>query len=154
MIPEIVVLNCVCYIVEVIVVYIYELLNLRELLIISVAGVDIPAILKNSVIIPMTRYWKHREPPRPRPLQPPYLAALFGSEDPRAAIPPDHCEGPGYTILPAQLQTEALDPLGLALISARVVPGFNQRKSPSRTIFIAVDIWKAFETVSHRLFNL
>ena len=100
----------------------------------------------------LSRYWKYREPPWPRPLQPPYLAALFGSEDPRAAIPPDHCEGPGYTILPSQLQTEALDPLGLAPISARVVSGFNQRKSPSRTIFIAVDIWKAFETVSHRLF--
>ena len=37
-------------------------------------------------------------------------------------------------------------------ISARVGSGFNQRKLPSRIIAIAVDISKAFGTVSHRLF--
>ena len=38
-------------------------------------------------------------------------------------------------------------------ISARVVSGFSQRKLPSRTIAVAVDISKAFDTVSHRLLN-
>ena len=37
-------------------------------------------------------------------------------------------------------------------ISARVVSDFNQHKPPSRTIAIAVDTSKAFDTVSHRLF--
>ena len=36
-------------------------------------------------------------------------------------------------------------------ISARVVSGFKQRKPPSKTIAIAVDISKVFDTVSHRL---
>ena len=36
-------------------------------------------------------------------------------------------------------------------ISARVVTGFNQRKLPSRTIIVEVDISKAFDTDSHRL---
>ena len=36
-------------------------------------------------------------------------------------------------------------------ISATVVSGFNQRKPPSRTTAITVDISKAFDTVSHHL---
>ena len=41
--------------------------------------------------------------------------------------------------------------LALLPISVRVVSGFNQRKPPSRTIAIAVDISKSFDKVSHRL---
>ena len=51
---------------------------------------------------------------------------------------------------PSQLDFKLRHSTALALlpISARVVSGFNQRKPPSRTITIAVDISKAFYTIS------
>ena len=96
------------------------------------------------------------EPTRPGSLLPPHFTALPGSEDIGAAPPPVHRESTMCTPIPARLQTEALHhaPLrssSVLPISARVVPGFNQRKPPSRTITIAVDISKAYDTVSHRL---
>ena len=90
-------------------------------------------------------------PERPGSLLPPHLTALPDSEDIGAASPPIHRGCTVYTLLPPRLQTEVLCRLGLLPISVRVVSGFNQRKPPSRTLAIAVDISKEFDTVSHRL---
>ena len=77
-------------------------------------------------------------------LLPPHLTALSGSEDIGAAPPPVHRGGTGYT--PRHSTASALLP-----ISARLVSAFNQRKPPSRTIALAVDISNTFDKVSHRL---
>ena len=90
----------------------HSLAFLTELFNLSAAKVDIPAIWKNSVYIPILKAWKAREEGR---ILPPYLAALPDSEDPGVVPPPDHRRGPGYSSPPARLQTESFYHLGPAL---------------------------------------
>ena len=85
-----------------------------------------------------------------QPLLPLNLAALPGSGEPRAVPHTTHRGGPGYSPFTSMASnrgtTSALLP-----ISSRVITGFNERKHPTRTIAIAVDISEAFDTVSHSL---
>ena len=83
-----------------------------------------------------------------------------GSHETRVALnAPSHCSSrPSWRhwvvgTRPSQHGFKPRHSMGSALfpISARVVSGFSKRKPPRRTIAIAVDISKAFETVSHRL---
>ena len=92
-----------------------------------------------------------RKATKPGSLLLPHLTALPGSEDIGEAPPPVHCGGTGYTALLAWLQLRHSTASALLPIYAREVSGFNQRKLPSRTIAIAVDISRAFDKVFHRL---
>ena len=84
---------------------------LMEFFNISAAGVDIPAIWKNSIIIPILKARKPRDQGRSYH---PHLSALLGSKDTGVAPPPVHRGATGYSPFPARLQTEALHRLGPA----------------------------------------
>ena len=125
-----------------------DLAFLTELFNLSVSGIDIPAIWKNSIIIPILKAGKPQEQGRSyrlisllclavkileRLILPSIVEAL-------GTRPSQHC------FKPRHYNASALLP-----ISARVVSGFNQRKDPNRAIAIAVDISKALDTVSYSL---
>ena len=115
---------------------------LTELFILSVAGVDIPAIWKNSIIIPILKARKLREQGdsyRPISLRSP-AAKILEQLLPTIVEALGTCSSQ-HALYPKRSTTSALLP-----ISARRVSGFNKRKPPSRTIAIAVDISKAFES--------
>ena len=118
---------------------------LTELFNLSIAGINIPVIWKNSVII--LKSGKPREQIRSyRPISllcPPMKILerlLLSSVEELGTRPSQHGFKPRHSTASALLP-----------ISARVVSGFNQLKPPSRTINIVVDISKAFDTISHRL---
>ena len=96
----------------------------------SVTGVDIPAIWKNSVIIPILKARKPRDKGRLISLPCPAVKIL-------ERLLPHPLWRHWVLAPPAQLRTEALYRLALLPISAWVVSGFNQHKPPSRTIAIA-----------------
>ena len=121
---------------------------LTELFNLSVAGISIPAIWKYSVIIPIVKAGKLREQgcsyrtisllcPAVKILELLFLPSIVEA---LGTCPSHHCFKPRHSTASALLP-----------ISAMVVFGFNQPKPPSRTIVLAVDILKAFDTVSHRL---
>ena len=122
---------------------------LTELFNLLVSVVDITADWKNSVLIPILKAGKPRDHGRSysnisllfaavkileRLLLPSIVEALGGTCSSHHGFKPRHWTASA-----------------MLLISARVVSGFSQRKFPSRTIAIAVDISKAFDTVSHSL---
>ena len=110
---------------------------LTELFNLSVAGIDIPAVWKDSFIIPILQAGKPCEQGRSCL---PYLAALPGRKDSGVAPPPYHCGGARNSPLPAKLQPMHFTSLSLLPISTGVVSGFNHRKPRSRTIAVVVDI--------------
>ena len=117
---------------------------LTELFNLSVAGINIPAIWKSFVIIPILKAGKpHEQSCSYRPISLLCPAAkilewliLLAIVEVLGTRSSQHGFKPRHSLLP---------------ISASVVSSFNQRKPPSRTITIAVEISKAFDTVSHRL---
>ena len=121
---------------------------LVELFNLSVSGINIPVIWKNSVIIPILKAGKPRERGRSyRPISLLCPAVKILERLILASIVEalDTCPSQ-YGFKPRHSTPSALLP-----ISARVVFGFNQRKPPSRTIAIVVDTSKAFDTASHHI---
>jgi len=120
---------------------------LTELFNLSVAGSDIPAIWKCSVLIPLLKPGKPRalgSSYRPisllcaavkvlERLVLPYIVEMLGTR------PSQHGFKPGHSTISALLP-----------LTSRITHGFNQLKPPGRTVAVAVDISKAFDTVSHR----
>ena len=93
-----------------------------------------------------------RDSLKPGLLLPPHLTLLCSAVkilERHIAPSPIHCRGAVHTSLLRHSAASALLP-----ISATVVSGFNQCKPPSRTIAIAADISKVFDTVSHCLPSL
>ena len=92
--------------------YEHGLTFLTELFNLSVAGVDIPAIWKNSII--HNPDFEGREASRPGSTIPTHLIALPDSEDIGAAPHRVHRGGAGHSTLQARLQAVALHLLGPA----------------------------------------
>ena len=116
---------------------------LTELFNISVAGVDISAIWKNSVIISILKAGKPRKQDRSyRPISLLCPAAKILER----LLLPTIVEALGARPSQQGFKLKYSTTSALIPISATVVSGFNQRKPPSRTIVIAVDIFKAFDT--------
>ena len=119
---------------------------LTELFNFSVSKFDIPAIWKNSVIIPTLKVGKPRDQGlfyRPISLLCPAVKLL------ERLLFLSFVKALGAHRSQHSFRLRLSTASALLPISARVVSGFNQRTAPSRTIAIAVDISKLFETVSH-----
>ena len=114
----------------------------------SVAGINILSIWKNSVIIPILKAGKPRE--QGRSYHPISLLCPAVKIRERLILPAI-VEALGTCLSQHGFNLRDSTDSALLPISARVVSGFNQRKPPSRTITITVDILKAFSNVSHRL---
>ena len=112
---------------------------LTELFNLSVAGINITAIWKSSVIILILKAEKPHEQGRSyRPIS--LLCPAFKIL--KRLILPAIVEALGTRLSQHGFKPRHSIALALLLISARVVSGFNQRKPPSRTIPIAVGISK------------
>ena len=116
---------------------------LMELFNLSVAGVDIPAIWKDSFIISILKARMPCEQGQS------YCSILLLCR--AGKILEQLLLLTIVKVLGAHSSHRSFTTSGMLPISAREVSGFNQHKSPSRTIVIAVDISKAFYAVSHRL---
>ena len=114
----------------------------------SVARINILAIWKSSVIIPILKAGKPCEQGRsyrPISLLCPAVKIL------ERLILPAIVEALGTRPSQHGFKPRHSTASALLSISAMVVSGFNQCKPPRRTFAIAVDISKAFDTISHRL---
>ena len=122
--------------------YLTELYNL------SVAGADLPAIWKNSTIIPILKPGKPRNAGgsyRPISLLSPAVKILERLVLPELTLALG-TRSSQHGFKPHHSTVSALLP-----VAASIAEGFNLRKPPSRTVAVAVDISKAFDTVNHRL---
>ena len=122
--------------------YLTELFNL------SVANADLPAIWKQALVIPVLKPKKPAsEGPSYRPISllcpaskilekliHPYLQSSFPMDDSQ------------HGFRPRRSTTSALLPLTTA-----IADGFNEAKPPKRTVLVAVDLSRAFDTVNHDL---
>ena len=121
---------------------------LRRLFNLSVSRADFPAIWKQARIIPILKPNKPADEGksyRPISLLCPASKVLERLVLPYLtdALPPNHSQ---HGFRPAHSTTTALLPL-----ATMIATGFNQRKPPSRTAALAVDIAKAFDSVNHTL---
>ena len=122
--------------------YITKIFNL------SLARSDIPAIWKNSIILPIPKPGKPKDQGssyRPISLLCPAAKVLERLLLPYLvdALQTARCQ---HGFKPHHSTVTALLPLTTA-----ITQGFNQRKPPSRTIAVAIDISKAFDSVDHCL---
>ena len=126
----------------------HDIAILMELFNLSVAGVDIPATWKNSVIIPILKAGKPQEQGRTyRKFSLLCLAAKSWSSTSLSSWKLWEHASSKHNLKQKHSTTSTL-----LHISVRVVLGFNQRNRTSRTIAIAVDISKSFNsTVSRHL---
>ena len=119
---------------------------LTDLFNISVANANIPAIWKNALILPVLKPGKTSgEGPHYRPIS---LLCPASKILERLLLPylTEHlpCHHSQHGSWKQRSPTSALLPLTQA-----IADGFNQRKPAKRTVAVALDISKAFDTVSH-----
>ena len=131
----------------------HGLVFLTELFNLSVAGVDIPAIWRTPSY---SRSWKRRI--RANWAGPTHLSRCFARQwrywSGSSSRVPTIVEALRIRLSQHGFKPRHSTTSALLFLSARVVSGFNQRKPQySRTIAIAVDILKAFDTVSQRFLN-
>ena len=114
----------------------------------SIGRADIPAIWKNSIILPIPKPGKPKDlgsSYRPISLLCPAVKVLE-----RLLLPflvdDLHTAKSQHGFKPHHSTVTALLPLTTA-----ITQGFNQKRPPSRTIAVAIDISKAFDSVDHCL---
>ena len=119
---------------------------LTELFNISIANSDIPSIWKNALVLPVLK------PGKPSGFGPSYrpISLLCPASKilERLLLPylQEHlaCDDSQHGFRKDRSCASALLPLSQA-----IADGFNERKPASRTVAVAIDISKAFDTISH-----
>ena len=119
---------------------------LTELFNISVANADVPAIWKNALVLPVLKPGKPTgEGPSYRPIS---LLCPASKILERLLLPylNEHlvCDDSQHGFRKGRSPISALLPL-----SQTIADGFNEKKPAKRTVVVAIDISKAFETISH-----